>query len=40
MADSAVLAIPLPPGVDERAQAELLAARYHAEFVDLKNFKI
>ena len=40
MADSTILAIPLPAGVDERAQAELLAARYHAEFVDLKNFKI
>ena len=25
---------------DERAQAEALARRYHAEFVDLKNFKI
>ena len=37
--------IPLPVGAlpgspEERAQAELLAARYHAEFVDLKNFKI
>ena len=27
-------------GLDERAQAEALARRYHAEFVDLKNFKI
>ena len=36
----AILAIPLPAGGDERAQAELLAVRYHAEFVDLKNFKI
>ena len=27
-------------GFDERAQAEALAARYRAEFVDLKNFKI
>jgi len=27
-------------GLDERAQAEALAARYRAEFVDLKNFKI
>jgi type IV pilus assembly protein PilB len=27
-------------GQDERAQAEALAKRYHAEFVDLKNFKI
>jgi len=40
MADSTILAIPLPASGDERAQAELLAARYHAEFVDLKNFKI
>ena len=40
MSDGAILAIPLPAGIDERAQAELLAARYHAEFVDLKNFKI
>jgi len=39
MAD-AVLAIPLAAGMDERAQAEALARRYHAEFVDLKNFKI
>ena len=35
---------PLPiaaaTGQDERAQAEALAKRYHAEFVDLKNFKI
>ena len=29
-----------PAAQDERAQAEALAARYHAEFVDLKNFKI
>ncbi len=29
-----------PTGQDERAQAEALARRYHAEFVDLKNFKI
>ena len=27
-------------GLDERAQAEALAARYRADFVDLKNFKI
>ncbi len=40
MADATILAIPLPAGGDERSQAELLAARYHAEFVDLKNFKI
>jgi type IV pilus assembly protein PilB len=41
-----MLAIPLPAGAavpgspEERAQAELLAQRYRAEFVDLKNFKI
>jgi type IV pilus assembly protein PilB len=35
-----VLAIPLPVVQDERATAESLAARYRAEFVDLKNFKI
>jgi len=46
MADTTVLAIPLPAGAavpgsqEERAQAELLAQRYRAEFVDLKNFKI
>ena len=47
MADSTVLPIPaplpttpLPSGQDERAQAETLAHRYRAEFVDLKNFKI
>ena len=37
--------LPVPPGpvlngMDERAQAEALAARYRAEFVDLKNFRI
>ncbi|HMG85491.1 MAG TPA: GspE/PulE family protein [Terracidiphilus sp.] len=31
---------PMVNGLDERAQAEALAARYRAEFVDLKNFKI
>ena len=31
---------PAVNGLDERAQAEALAARYRAEFVDLKNFKI
>src|ERR1700723_3263602 len=40
MEDTSVLAIPMPTGLDERAQAEALAKRYHAEFVDLKNFKI
>ncbi len=33
-------AVPLSGSVDERAQAEALARRYRAEFVDLKNFKI
>jgi type IV pilus assembly protein PilB len=32
--------MPAPGSGDERAQAESLARRYHAEFVDLKNFKI
>src|SRR6202041_1502604 len=40
MEDTSVLAIPMPTGLDERAQAEALARRYQAEFVDLKNFKI
>ena len=43
MADTTVLSIaagPLPGSPEERAQAEALAARYRAEFVDLKNFKI
>ena len=40
MADATVLAIPLSAAEDERANAEALARRYHAEFVDLKNFKI
>jgi type IV pilus assembly protein PilB len=40
MADATIIAIPLLTGEDERAQAESLAERYHAEFVDLKNFKI
>ena len=42
MADSTIT-VPTGPmvnGLDERAQAEALAARYRAEFVDLKNFKI
>ena len=39
MADT-VLAIPLSAAEDERERAEALARRYHAEFVDLKNFKI
>jgi type IV pilus assembly protein PilB len=43
MADATLLTLssaPLPGSEEERAQAELLAGRYHAEFVDLKNFKI
>jgi type IV pilus assembly protein PilB len=43
MADSTVLAMPAGPApgsAEERAQAEALAARYRAEFVDLKNFRI
>jgi type IV pilus assembly protein PilB len=43
MADAPLLTLPiapLPGSAEERAQAELLAERYHAEFVDLKNFKI
>ncbi|HEY2466879.1 MAG TPA: GspE/PulE family protein [Terracidiphilus sp.] len=42
MADTTI-SVPTGPavnGLDERAQAEALAARYRAEFVDLKNFKI
>ena len=40
MADATTLAVPIPTGQDDRANAEALARRYHAEFVDLKNFKI
>ena len=46
MAEGTVLAVPLPAGAavpgsqDERDQAEALARRYHADFVDLKNFRI
>jgi type IV pilus assembly protein PilB len=40
MAEAPTLVIPLTAGQDERAQAEALSLRYHAEFVDLKNFKI
>ena len=44
MAESNVVTLPAPGSpdlrVDERANAEALARRYHAEFVDLKNFKI
>jgi type IV pilus assembly protein PilB len=49
MADTTLISVPpavaLPAGPtagspEERAQAETLAKRYHAEFVDLKNFKI
>src|SRR5208283_1332158 len=40
MAETEVLAPPAPTSQEERTHAEALAARYHAEFVDLKNFKI
>ena len=42
MADTTITVptAPMVNGLDERAQAEALAARYRAEFVDLKNFKI
>ena len=40
MSDANVIALPVPLAVDERGNAESLARRYHAEFVDLKNFKI
>jgi len=41
MADlTTTLAIPLAAPEDERTQAEALALRYRAEFVDLKNFRI
>ncbi|HEY3626660.1 MAG TPA: GspE/PulE family protein, partial [Terracidiphilus sp.] len=40
MADSTLIATPLANAQDERTHAEMLAARYRAEFVDLKNFKI
>ncbi len=43
MSDTSILTVPvgpLPGGPEERALAEALAARYRAEFVDLKNFKI
>src|ERR1700677_73758 len=37
----APLAIPInEPGMDEVERAQLIARRYHADFVDLKNFKI
>src|ERR1700723_1951867 len=43
MADTTLLTIPntpMPGSPEERAHAEALAARYRAEFVDLKNFRI
>src|SRR5664280_3576683 len=40
MAEAPTLIVPLTAGQDERALAEALSLRYHAEFVDLKNFKI
>jgi type IV pilus assembly protein PilB len=40
MAASNTTVLPFSAGPDERTQAEAMAARYCAEFVDLKNFKI
>ena len=40
MAEATVIPMPTVPGGEDRAQAEALARRYRAEFVDLKNFKI
>ena len=43
MADSTLLSVPnapLPGSQDERVQAENLARRYRADFVDLKHFKM
>jgi type IV pilus assembly protein PilB len=40
MPDTNVLLPPAPASQEERVHAEALARRYHAEFVDLKNFKI
>jgi type IV pilus assembly protein PilB len=43
MANATVIPLPIvPQGTpeEERARAEALARRYHAEFVDLKNFRI
>jgi type IV pilus assembly protein PilB len=40
MADQNVVMLPVPIPLDETAQAQALAQRYRAEFVDLKNFKI
>ena len=43
MADASAIVlptVPLPGAPDDRSQAEALAKRYHADFVDLKNFKI
>src|SRR5271170_5075779 len=36
----APLAVPFEQGLDEVERAQLIARRYRAEFVDLKNFKI
>jgi type IV pilus assembly protein PilB len=40
VAKASTTAPPQAGGGDERSQAEALARRYHADFVDLKNFKI
>ena len=36
----APLAVPIEQGMDEVERAQLIARRYRADFVDLKNFKI
>src|ERR1700721_3650015 len=36
----APLAVPFEQGMDEVERAQLIARRYHADFIDLKNFKI
>jgi type IV pilus assembly protein PilB len=41
MASTIPVAIPYSnEGLNEVERAQMLARRYHAEFVDLKNFKI
>ena len=43
MAETNIIPIatgPVPGSAEERTQAEALAHRYRAEFVDLKNFRI
>jgi len=40
MANSPVVALPVPLQMDERDHAEALARRYRCDFVDLKSFRI